>query len=110
MSTRKTIANAELESMHAALGWNPRMDCVCSVLDHSTLLADDPSAGACVENKYSLAFSRAAAGMGPDVVGSGRADGAVAACVVVLDSMELDPGGHTARSGILDLLAGWRSF
>ena len=107
---RKTIAKAELESMHAALGRNPRMDCVCSVLDHSTLLADDPSAGACVENEYSLAFSRTGAGMGPNVGGSWRADGAVAACVVVLDSMELDPGGHTARSGILDLLVSGRYF
>ena len=107
---RKTIAKAELESMHAAFARNPGMDCVRSVLDHSTFLADDPFAGARVEKKRTLAFPRTGAGMDLDVAGSWRSDSAVAACTVVLDSVELDPGGPIARRGILDLLAGGRSF
>ena len=86
------------------------MGCVRGLFDNSAFLADDPSAGACVEKKHSLSFSRAGPGMGPDVAGSGRADGALAACSVVLDSLELGSGGAAARRGILDLSAGGRSF
>src|SRR4030088_998660 len=99
MSTRKTIAKAELESIYAACARNPWMDCVRSVFDHSTFLADDPSAGARVEKKRTLAFPRTGAGMDLDVAGSWRSDSAVAACSFELDSLELDPGGPIARRG-----------